>query len=69
MVATHRWPLLYAGLNSSGCDHPRIKQPYTCPVCRGTRLVEDDFYNSGMSTTEVVRSTCRSCNGTGVVWG
>ena len=48
------------------------KQPYVCPVCHGKGIVPNGFYNS-TGNVWVVSTTapekCRSCNGTGVVWG
>ena len=48
------------------------KQPYRCPVCGGNGLVPPGYYDqtSGQwSTTTMTGETCRSCWGTGVVWG
>lgn len=47
------------------------KKPFTCPVCMGRGFVSGGFYSStGNSwvTTTTAPDTCRSCNGTGVVW-
>ena len=44
---------------------------YMCPVCCGNGLVPNGFYNTvtGIgSTTSITPETCRSCNGTGVVF-
>ena len=49
--------------------HP---SPYRCPVCDGSGIVPNGFYNqtSGQwSTTDATPDVCRSCNGTGIVWG
>ena len=46
-------------------------EAHCCPVCGGNGLVPNGFYNtlSGIgSTTSTTPETCRSCNGTGVVW-
>jgi len=46
-------------------------QPFKCPVCGGNGLVPAGFYNTvtGYSTTtSTAPLTCRSCNGTGIVW-
>ncbi len=44
---------------------------HCCPVCGGNGLVSGGFYNQvsgfGMSTT--ISEQCRSCQGTGIVWG
>ena len=48
------------------------KQPHRCPVCGGNGLVPNGYYDqtSGQwSTTATTPKTCRSCEGTGVVWG
>lgn len=49
------------------------KQPFRCPVCGGNGLVPDGFYDTttGQWTapTYVLYVKCRSCNGTGIVWG
>lgn len=44
--------------------------PYRCPVCLGKGIVDQGFYSTtgmhwGSSSTA---ETCRSCQGTGVVW-
>lgn len=46
--------------------------PHRCPVCNGTGLVPNGFYAvigvdtySDISTAGI---TCRSCNGSGIVW-
>lgn len=46
--------------------------PHRCPVCNGNGLVPNGFYmqTSGhWSTSSITPETCRSCGGTGVVWG
>jgi len=46
--------------------------PYVCPVCGGNGLVNQGFYNqtSGQwSTSTTLPETCRTCGGTGIVWG
>lgn len=53
-------------------DYPPINRPYTCPVCGGNGLVPNGFYtrtSEVWGTTSTVPDTCRSCNGTGIVWG
>ena len=48
------------------------KLPYRCPVCRGNGQVDNGFYNQttgDWSSTSTAPETCRSCQGTGVVWG
>jgi hypothetical protein len=46
--------------------------PHLCPVCKGNGLVPNGFYmqTSGhWSTSSITPEKCRSCNGTGIVWG
>ncbi len=46
--------------------------PHRCPVCDGSGLVPEGFYmqTSGhWSTTVTMPEQCRTCGGTGVVWG
>lgn len=46
--------------------------PFVCPVCGGNGLVANGFYNQTggqWSTTSATPEVCRSCNGTGIVWG
>lgn len=48
------------------------KQPYTCSVCLGRGIVPSGFYTSTGNTwvtTATSPEQCKSCNGTGVVWG
>lgn len=47
------------------------KKPHKCPVCNGTGLVHNGFYNSivqGQVTTDATPETCKTCNGQGIVW-
>jgi len=51
---------------------PLYGPPYRCPICGGNGIVPNGFYRqtSGQwSTTDIVPETCRTCNGTGIVWG
>lgn len=46
--------------------------PHRCPVCNGNGLVPNGFYmqtSGNWSTSGIAPETCRSCGGTGVVWG
>jgi len=52
------------------CDNE--KQPYCCPVCGGNGLVPNGFYRQvggKWMSTSLEPEKCRSCNGTGIVWG
>jgi len=42
--------------------------PYRCPICGGAGVVPAGFYSMGIVSTLFVPETCRSCNGTGIVW-
>lgn len=46
------------------------KEPHVCPVCHGTKTVPSGFYDSnGFNwSSTVIRETCRTCNGAGIVW-
>ena len=48
------------------------RHPFICPVCGGSRIVNNGFYNtvSGIgSTTSATPEQCKTCMGTGIVWG
>lgn len=47
---------------------PVCKQPHKCPVCGGTCKVPVGFYDDRAGGIDN-REPCRSCNGTGIVWG
>lgn len=47
------------------------KRPFVCPICGGRGFVVSGFYSSignTWVTTSTIPETCRSCQGTGVVW-
>lgn len=44
-------------------------KPYACPVCGGRGVVPPGFYTLPGSTSSFSSETCRSCQGTGVLWG
>lgn len=47
-------------------------KPYKCPVCNGKGIVPTGFYNSLSGyyiSSTTVSEKCRSCNGTGIIWG
>ncbi len=50
-------------------------QPHKCPVCDGRGTVPNGFYTQPMShqyhptSTVSMTETCKSCNGTGILWG
>ena len=49
-------------------------RPYRCPVCDGRGTVPAGFYDGdngcGTATTSsITPETCRTCHGTGIVWG
>ena len=47
--------------------------PFVCPVCNGRGLVPNGFYRAiggqGWSSSSLEPEKCRSCWGTGIVWG
>jgi len=46
--------------------------PFRCPVCGGNGIVAGGFYGQTSGqwlAAEVYSEQCRSCSGTGVVWG
>ena len=47
------------------------KVPYCCPVCGGNGIVAAGFYTqtSGCWTSTGGFEMCRSCNGSGIVYG
>lgn len=48
------------------------KKPYTCPVCGGNGIVPNGFYLSTSGhvlTSSATPEQCKSCSGTGVLWG
>lgn len=45
--------------------------PFRCPVCNGSGCVPQGFYdgmNGTIGTGHTAPDTCRSCQGTGIVW-
>ena len=61
-------------------EYAALRQPpvskslasHLCPVCNGNGLVPNGFYmqtSSHWSTSSITPETCRSCGGTGIVWG
>jgi hypothetical protein len=59
----------------SGCvtGYQASKAPHRCPVCEGKGNVPNGFYSAiGVevwSSSSIMPEACRSCDGTGVVWG
>jgi hypothetical protein len=53
-----------------GIINVSCKVPFRCPVCGGNGLVAGSFYIKSGETWTAANSTetCRSCNGTGIVW-
>ena len=58
-------------LEDDACVTYNINQPHMCPVCYGNGMVNQGFYGRigpyGTSNGGVEK--CRSCDGSGVVWG
>lgn len=47
-------------------------KPYLCPVCGGNGIRPSGFYSQTSGewlSADTSTIPCRSCNGTGVVWG
>lgn len=49
----------------------KVKTPYCCPVCGGSCIVPGGFYlsPSGNTISTNVTEPCKSCQGTGIIWG
>lgn len=45
------------------------KVPFKCPVCYGSGTKLGSFYASVSDTAVSDHVSCRSCAGTGIVWG
>ena len=47
-----------------------MAKPYLCPVCLGRGTVGEGFYQQGdvASSSAICRETCRTCQGSGVLW-
>jgi hypothetical protein len=45
-----------------------MSTPHRCPVCQGRGTVDQSFYSRGQSTSAIGTETCKSCNGTGILW-
>ena len=46
--------------------------PFVCPICGGNGQVQNGFYRQiggQWLSSDCTPETCRSCNGTGIVWG
>lgn len=48
-------------------------KPYKCPICEGRGIVPGGFYNTtvsgGYSVSTNTTEQCRSCMGSGIMWG
>lgn len=46
-------------------------QPHRCPICGGNGIVPSGFYNQTNGTWSSTNTTeqCRSCKGSGIIWG
>ena len=50
-----------------------MRTPFKCPVCEGKGIVPNGFYDAigvnTWTTSDVTPETCRTCNGSGIIWG
>jgi hypothetical protein len=59
----------------SNCNKAAVSKsltPFCCPVCGGNGIRPEGYYRqtTGVYTSSTISTEqCRSCNGTGVVWG
>jgi len=49
-------------------------KPYKCPICDGRGIVPAGFYQVtfhgyGFTSTSSSHEICRSCGGSGIIWG
>lgn len=44
-------------------------KPYKCPICSGTGKVPHLFYSTNTSSSNGEPIMCKTCSGTGIVWG
>ena len=71
-------PICGANWDHSHCFGLHVSQtgrldPHRCPVCMGTGVVPLGTYSGTVGqftfTTVPLTEMCRSCGGTGIVWG
>lgn len=48
---------------------PIGRTPHRCPVCDGRRTVPAGFYGREQVLSGTTPEACRSCDGTGILWG
>jgi hypothetical protein len=46
-----------------------MNRPYACPVCLGRGIVPAGFYSLADSLSGTAPDKCRTCLGTGIIWG
>ena len=44
------------------------REPHCCPVCGGRGLVAGNYYEL-INTGSPLEAKCRTCGGSGIVWG
>lgn len=49
------------------CHIPTSLKPHVCPVCSGTGQVSESFYSPSHTAVDN-KVSCRSCDGSGIVW-
>lgn len=45
------------------------RRPFECPICKGRQTVPAGFYTLGQYGPLVAGEPCRTCDGSGVLWG
>jgi len=69
-LSVNVWPDILEAMEAYAAQQ-KSEIAQRCPVCGGNGMVPNGFYNTvtGIgSTTSIVPETCRSCNGTGVIF-
>lgn len=58
-------------IDAGDIDISQKKKPHVCPVCDGKGFVPSGFYEpvEMWASSSASNQQCRTCNGTGLVWG
>lgn len=49
-----------------------VRKPHICPICHGKGIVPNGFYSNTKeiwTKEDIIPEKCRSCMGTGILWG